>query len=74
MKELELTPLIEGQLRFRNTIFSADNARKRKLFKAQNSINNVEIFYAVKANSHPSILETLRDLGSSFDVASKGKL
>jgi len=43
-------------------------------FQIKNSINNVEIFYAVKANSHPSILETLRDLGSSFDVASKGEI
>lgn len=38
--------------------------------KIKQSINNVDIFYAIKANSHPRILEVLRDEGSSFEVSS----
>ena len=30
----------------------------------------VEIYYAVKANPHPFIIRTLKEVGSSFDVAS----
>ena len=32
------------------------------------------VFYAVKANPAAEILNTLRDLGSSFDVASRGEI
>lgn len=31
-------------------------------------------YYAVKANPHPEVIATLRDLGSSFDVASRGEI
>lgn len=34
----------------------------------------VEIFYAVKANPHPSIVGLLASLGSSFDVASQQEI
>ena len=30
----------------------------------------IEIFYAVKANPHPLVIRTLKEAGSSFDVAS----
>ena len=39
-----------------------------------NHVANSRVFYAVKANAHPRIIETLRDLGSSFDVASVGEI
>lgn len=39
-----------------------------------NSLDNSKVFYAVKANPHPKILKTLRDEGSSFDIASVGEL
>ncbi len=42
--------------------------------KLQNAIPGCKIFYAVKANSHPRIIERLRDLGSNFDVASIGEI
>jgi len=42
--------------------------------KLANAIPDCRIFYAVKANSHPRIIERLRDLGSSFDVASVGEI
>ncbi|MGH3167545.1 MAG: type III PLP-dependent enzyme [Trebonia sp.] len=31
-------------------------------------------YYAVKANPHPDVIATLRDLGSSFDVASRAEI
>jgi len=34
----------------------------------------VTIFYAMKANPHPGILRTLREIGAGFDVASKGEI
>ncbi|MGB9789391.1 type III PLP-dependent enzyme [Thermotoga caldifontis] len=42
--------------------------------KLANAIPGCKIFYAVKANSHPRIIERLRDLGSNFDVASVGEI
>ncbi len=35
---------------------------------------HASVFYAMKANSEPEILETLRDAGSGFEVASKYEL
>jgi len=32
------------------------------------------LFYAVKANPHPGILETLASIGAGFDVASRGEI
>ena len=43
----------------------------RKLKKA---IPNCRVFYAIKANSHARVIEKLRDIGSSFDVASAGEI
>ncbi len=40
----------------------------------KSSLKNAEIFYAVKANSHPKIIATLERLGCNFDVASKGEI
>jgi len=34
----------------------------------------VKLYYAIKANPHPDIIRTFRDLGGSFDVASEGEL
>lgn len=47
---------------------------KENYYRVQNITQDTEVFYAVKSNSHPRIVETLRDLGSSFDVASKGEI
>ncbi|MFA6424509.1 MAG: type III PLP-dependent enzyme [Candidatus Magasanikbacteria bacterium] len=38
------------------------------------ALPNTQIFYAVKSNPNPEILKTLKDEGSSFDVASFGEL
>lgn len=34
----------------------------------------VRLFYAIKANPHPDIIKTFRDLGGSFDCASEGEM
>jgi len=34
----------------------------------------VRLFYAIKANPHPDVIRTFRDLGSSYDVASEGEM
>lgn len=34
----------------------------------------VRLYYAVKANPHPDVIKTFRDLGSCFDVASEGEM
>ncbi|AEX85189.1 ornithine decarboxylase [Marinitoga sp. 1135] len=47
---------------------------KKNYIRLKNSMKKVDIFYAVKANSHIEILKALRDLGSSFDVASVGEI
>jgi len=76
LDKLELTQLIREAAKTLETPFLVldTNYVKENYYKLKNSINDVEIFYAVKANSHTSILETLRDLGASFDVASKGEI
>ncbi|MDK2885673.1 MAG: ornithine decarboxylase [Thermosipho sp. (in: thermotogales)] len=38
------------------------------------NVNNCKVYYAVKANSHIEIVKTLNELGSHFDVASKGEI
>jgi len=76
LDKLELTQLIRQAAKTLETPFLVLDTTyvKENYYKLKNSINDVEIFYAVKANSHTSILETLRDLGASFDVASKGEI
>ena len=42
--------------------------------RLRDGLGDAEIYYAMKANPHPRILERLRDLGASFDVASRGEI
>jgi ornithine decarboxylase len=42
--------------------------------RLQEAFPRGEIFYAIKSNPHPLILETLKQLGSSFDVSTPGEL
>lgn len=46
-------------------------SRYRQLHAA---LPEAEIFYAVKANPHPAIIDTLVALGSSFDAASRSEI
>lgn len=49
-------------------IIKINYLRLKKVF------SDAVIFYAIKANSHSRILKLLRDLGSCFDIASRGEL
>ena len=54
-------------------LFSIDEI-KRKYKEFEKYFPGAEIRYAMKANAEPELLETLRDLGSGFEVASKHEL
>jgi len=47
---------------------------ERNFNRLRKNLENMEIYYAVKANSHVEILKTLDRLGSNFDVASRGEI
>jgi ornithine decarboxylase len=52
-------------------IFVIDHERIRENYREfKDHLPNVQIYYAVKANSNPEIVKTLFKLGCSFDVAS----
>lgn len=50
------------------------SALRAQLDRFRQAMPRVEPFYAVKANSHPDILKTLRAAGAGFDVASLAEL
>ena len=52
-------------------IFVIDHNKIRENYREfREHLPNVQVYYAVKANSNPQIVKTLFDLGCSFDVAS----
>jgi ornithine decarboxylase len=52
-------------------IFVIDHERIRQNYREfKEHMPDVQVYYAVKANSNPAIVKTLFDLGCSFDVAS----
>jgi len=57
-----------GELQFR-----AEGVRSR-FRQIKDSLPEVNIYYAVKANDHPEILDALHRLGAGFEVASCGEL
>jgi len=50
------------------------NVIKQNYMNLIENIRNCKVYYAVKANSHVEIVKLLRDLGSHFDVASRGEI
>lgn len=50
------------------------NVIKQNYMNLVENIRNCKVYYAVKANSHVEIVKLLRDLGSHFDVASRGEI
>jgi ornithine decarboxylase len=52
-------------------IFVIDHEKIRSNYREfKKHLPNVQVYYAVKANSNPEIVKTLYEMGSSFDVAS----
>ena len=52
-------------------VFVVDIEQIRKNYnRFRENLPEVQVYYAVKANSDPQIVKTLFDMGASFDVAS----
>jgi len=52
-------------------LFIIDHEKIRENYRVfREHLPNVQVYYAVKANSNPEIVKTIFDLGGSFDVAS----
>ena len=52
-------------------VFVIDIEQLKKNYRRfMENLPDVQVYYAVKANSDPLIVKTLLDMGSSFDVAS----
>jgi ornithine decarboxylase len=52
-------------------IFVIDHEKIRENYREfRDHLPNIQVYYAVKANSNPEIVRTLYELGCSFDVAS----
>ncbi|HYB19406.1 MAG TPA: type III PLP-dependent enzyme, partial [Thermodesulfobacteriota bacterium] len=52
-------------------LFVLDHSKIKKNYRIfKKNLPRVQCYYAVKANSHPEIIKTLFNEGSSFDVAS----
>ncbi|MDD3406616.1 MAG: type III PLP-dependent enzyme [Methanomicrobium sp.] len=52
-------------------VFVIDHEQIRKNYRDfKERLPNVQVYYAVKANSNPEIIKTLYEMGCSFDVAS----
>lgn len=47
-----------------------NSAIKKNLKQLRRALPDVEIYYAVKANNHPAIIETLKNQACKFDVSS----
>ena len=47
---------------------------KKNFHNIQKSIKGIEVYYSIKANDHPKIVETLAKEGSFFDVSSLREL
>src|SRR5512137_2544511 len=52
-------------------IFVIDHEKLRQNYREfRKHLPDVQVYFAVKANSNPEIVKTLYDIGCSFDVAS----
>jgi ornithine decarboxylase len=54
-------------------IIDCDEVR-RQYVRLRTALPGVTLHYAIKALPHPEVLATLRDEGSSFDIASSGEI
>src|SRR5665648_1219662 len=52
-------------------VFIIDHEKIRENYREfRNKLPDVQIYFALKANSNPEIIKTMYDMGASFDVAS----
>lgn len=68
----EQTEILEKIAREHGTpVFIIDHEKIRENYREfRAKLPDVQVYFALKANSNPDIIKTMYDLGSSFDVAS----
>jgi len=72
-EEIVSTKPAFGELLFKTdtpTLLLDINGIKDRCVQVKYHLPGVDIYYAVKANDHPSVLEALADVGCGFEVAS----
>lgn len=66
--------IINFSRKFKTPFMLVDLKQLRNNYlRVQKSINGVEVFYAIKANDHSKILETLHQEGCSFEISSNNE-
>lgn len=75
-KKMKLTKEFIQKTKIFQTPFLAINLKKiiENYGKIKKSLSGVEVFYSVKANDHPKIIQVLASAGASFDVTSAKEL
>src|SRR5882672_8168849 len=67
--------IIKQTQSFQTPFLVIDLDKVRKNYRQmKKSFKDIDIFYAMKANDNPKILEVLRDEGSSFEISSLSEL
>src|SRR5437868_813026 len=68
-------PLLPLTKNYAGPVYIYDLAILRERFQLmQKALSGTEIYYAMKANSNPQILQELQKLGSGVDVVSGGEI
>lgn len=70
MQEKEILAIVEEYGAERPLFIIDHNVIRANFYRFKKNLPRVQVYYAIKANSEPAIIETLFREGSSFDVAS----
>src|SRR5262249_55216352 len=74
--KLKLPKRIRALIKLHGTpLLVLDRARLLEEYnRFRRLLPRVRLYYAIKANPHPDVIKTFRDLGGCFDVASEGEM
>lgn len=71
MKKEQIEILQEMAAKHGTPLFLVDHEKIRQNYREfTEKLPDVQVYFAIKSNSHPEILKTMYDIGSSFDIAS----
>ena len=56
------------------TLFLSKKAILKAYIDLEDALPHVNLYYAIKANNHPQIIETLAGIGANFDVCSNDEI
>jgi ornithine decarboxylase len=73
---LDLPKRIRTLIKLHGTpLLAIDKARLSEEYQRfRRLLPRVRLYYAIKANPHPDVIKTFRNLGACFDVASEGEM